>query len=70
MKTRIMIAVNGGEYGVPLYIETSDPVGIKIISARKFVITSTPPVTIEIEDDIMEVKLLEVQGEPENNVLR
>ena len=60
MKTKISIEVGGGEYTARLYIETPDPVGITIISARKFVITSTPPVTIETEDDISEVKLLVV----------
>ena len=60
MKTRIMIDVNRGEYGTPLYIETPEPLEIKIISARKFIITSNPPVTIETEDDIREIKLIEV----------
>ena len=60
MKTRITIDVNGGEYGTYLYIETPDPIGIKIVSARMFTISSLPPVSIETDEDIIEVKLLEV----------
>ena len=60
MKTRITIEINDGEYGSHLYIETPEPIGLKIISARKFVITSDPPVTILTDDDIVEVKLLDV----------
>ena len=60
MKTKVTLDVNKGEYGLSFSIETPEPIEIKVLTSRKLIITSNPPVTIITDNDIIELRLSDV----------